>query len=145
MHSGKPLPLPFADYKYIQMITMLRTVVYSERLVLPLWRSLHSLNLMLPKEDRKAMLLRLYNDDTPLKDSSKERFNSKPPASGDRDEKDVKEEEADAETEVKQEMDVMIGEGEEGVGAVEEGEGEGKREDDVVPDAVKEAYEKDEG
>lgn len=46
----------------------------SERLVLPLWRSLHSLNLMLPKEDRKAMLLRLYNDDSPFLDHSKDRF-----------------------------------------------------------------------
>lgn len=49
-------------------------LVYSERMVLPLWRSLHSLNLMLPKEDRKAMLLRLYNDDSPLLDHSKDRF-----------------------------------------------------------------------
>ncbi len=47
---------------------------FGERLVLPLWRSLHSLNLMLPKEDRKAMLLRLYNDDSPLMDHSKDRF-----------------------------------------------------------------------
>lgn len=47
---------------------------FDERLVLPLWRSLHSLNLMLPKEDRKAMLLRLYNDDSPLLDHSKDRF-----------------------------------------------------------------------
>ncbi len=46
-------------------------------MVLPLWRSLHSLNLMLPKEDRKAMLLRLYNDDSPLLDSSKNRFLNK--------------------------------------------------------------------
>ncbi len=52
-------------------------------MVLPLWRSLHSLNLMLPKEDRKAMLLRLYNDDTPLQDHSKERFNKAPEASND--------------------------------------------------------------
>ena len=37
-----------------------------ERMVFPLWKSLHSLNLMLPKEDRKAMLLRLFDDDTPL-------------------------------------------------------------------------------
>lgn len=49
---------------------------FDERLVLPLWRSLHSLNLMLPKEDRKAMLLRLYNDDSPLLDHSKERFDA---------------------------------------------------------------------
>ena len=32
---------------------------------------------MLPKEDRRAMLLRLYNDDTPLTDHSKDRFNNK--------------------------------------------------------------------
>jgi multisite-specific tRNA:(cytosine-C5)-methyltransferase len=41
-------------------------------MVLPLWRSLHSLNLMLPKEDRKAMLLRLYNEDVPLASQLKE-------------------------------------------------------------------------
>ena len=29
---------------------------------------------MLPKEDRKATLLRLYNDDSPLMDHSKDRF-----------------------------------------------------------------------
>lgn len=39
---------------------------FSERMVFPLWKSIHSLNLMMPKEDRKAMLLRLFNDDTPL-------------------------------------------------------------------------------
>ena len=47
---------------------------FTERLVIPLWRSLHSLNLMLPKEERKAMLLSLYNDDSPLMDHSKDRF-----------------------------------------------------------------------
>ncbi|KAL8910741.1 MAG: hypothetical protein Q9171_003987 [Xanthocarpia ochracea] len=50
---------------------------FSERFVLPLWRSLHSLNLMLPKEDRKAMLLRLYNEIVPLQDNSKARFEKK--------------------------------------------------------------------
>ncbi|KAK5175897.1 tRNA (cytosine-5-)-methyltransferase ncl1 [Saxophila tyrrhenica] len=39
---------------------------FQESIVLPLWRSLHSLNLMLPKEDRKAMLLRLFNEDVEL-------------------------------------------------------------------------------
>jgi multisite-specific tRNA:(cytosine-C5)-methyltransferase len=39
---------------------------FDERIVLPLWRSLHSLNLMLAKEDRTAMLLRIFNDTTPL-------------------------------------------------------------------------------
>ena len=53
----------------------------SERMILPLWRSLYSLNLMLPKEDRKAMLLRIYNDDSPLLDHSKERFENKSRAS----------------------------------------------------------------
>ncbi|KAI4224684.1 MAG: hypothetical protein L6R36_004492 [Xanthoria steineri] len=47
---------------------------FSESFVLPLWRSLHSLNLMLPKEDRKAMLLRLYNEIIPLQDGSKARL-----------------------------------------------------------------------
>lgn len=39
---------------------------FKERMVLPLWRSLHSLNLMLAKEDRTAMLLRIFNENTPL-------------------------------------------------------------------------------
>lgn len=39
---------------------------FTERLALPLWKSIHSLNLMLPKEDRAAMLLRLFNDTSPL-------------------------------------------------------------------------------
>jgi len=37
-----------------------------EAMALPLWKSFHSLNLMLPKEDRAAMLLRIFNDTTPL-------------------------------------------------------------------------------
>ena len=39
---------------------------FSESMALPLWKSFQSLNLMLPKEDRSAMLLRIYNDKTPL-------------------------------------------------------------------------------
>ncbi|KAJ4300488.1 tRNA (cytosine-5-)-methyltransferase ncl1 [Collariella sp. IMI 366227] len=39
---------------------------FSEHVALPLWKSFQSLNLMLPKEDRSAMLLRIYNDTTPL-------------------------------------------------------------------------------
>jgi multisite-specific tRNA:(cytosine-C5)-methyltransferase len=39
---------------------------FKERIVIPLWRSMHSLNLMLAKEDRTAMLLRIFNDTTPL-------------------------------------------------------------------------------
>ncbi|KAB8349667.1 hypothetical protein FH972_023685 [Carpinus fangiana] len=45
---------------------------FQERLVMPLWRGISSVNLMLPKEERKAMLLRLFNDDSPLVDHSKE-------------------------------------------------------------------------
>ncbi|KAJ8130460.1 hypothetical protein O1611_g3170 [Lasiodiplodia mahajangana] len=49
---------------------------FSESMVLPLWKSFHSLNLMLPKEDRAAMMLRLFNDTSPvinrtLKESAK--------------------------------------------------------------------------
>lgn len=43
---------------------------FSERMALPLWKSFHSLNLMLPKEDRSAMLLRIFNDTTPLINTS---------------------------------------------------------------------------
>ncbi|QSZ29945.1 hypothetical protein DSL72_004463 [Monilinia vaccinii-corymbosi] len=43
---------------------------FTERMALPLWRSLHSLNLMLAKEDRSAMLLRIFNDTTPLVNNS---------------------------------------------------------------------------
>ncbi|KAH6685683.1 NOL1/NOP2/sun family protein [Plectosphaerella plurivora] len=39
---------------------------FEERMAIPLWKSIHSLNLMLPKEDRSAMLLRIFNDTTPL-------------------------------------------------------------------------------
>lgn len=39
---------------------------FTEKMALPLWKSIHSLNLMLPKEDRAAMLLRVFNDTTPL-------------------------------------------------------------------------------
>ncbi|KAM5348201.1 hypothetical protein ACJ41O_008025 [Fusarium nematophilum] len=39
---------------------------FAERMALPLWKSVHSLNLMLPKEDRSAMLLRIFNDTSPL-------------------------------------------------------------------------------
>ncbi|KAK2731217.1 nol1 nop2 sun family protein [Colletotrichum kahawae] len=43
---------------------------FSERIALPLWKSIHSLNLMLPKEERTAMLLRIFNDTTPLINNS---------------------------------------------------------------------------
>jgi len=39
---------------------------FRESLTLPLWRSMHSLNLMLPKEERKAMLLRIFDEDVEL-------------------------------------------------------------------------------
>lgn len=45
---------------------------FNERLVMPLWRGAASVNLMLPKEERRAMLLRLFNDDEPLIDQNKE-------------------------------------------------------------------------
>jgi multisite-specific tRNA:(cytosine-C5)-methyltransferase len=39
---------------------------WTERMALPLWKSFMSLNLMLPKEDRAALLLRLFNDTSPV-------------------------------------------------------------------------------
>ena len=89
-------------------------------MVLPLWRSLHSLNLMLPKEDRKAMLLRLFNEDTPLMDHSKDRFHnnndsSKPQPNAETKGEPDEGEEADADTDVKDKTSV-------------------KEEDDVVPE-----------
>lgn len=39
---------------------------FDESLTLPLWRSIHSLNLMLPKEERKAMLLRIFDEECEL-------------------------------------------------------------------------------
>jgi len=61
--------------------------------VLPLWRSMHSLNLMLPKEERKAMLLRLYNDSSELIDHSKDRDRAPRPNGADA---EVKKEDAPA-------------------------------------------------
>ena len=125
-------------------------------MVLPLWRSLHSLNLMLPKEDRKAMLLRLYNEDTPLMDHSKDRFfrdrnnvaTKDEPADDIKDEEEEEEEEVD--TDVKDEMVATKEEDEErnvadaglvgGVETVEDGAMDAEREreqDDAVSDAVK--------
>ncbi|KAL7271489.1 tRNA (cytosine-5-)-methyltransferase ncl1 [Rhizina undulata] len=43
---------------------------FQERMVLPLWKSRHSCNLMLPKDERKAMLMRLFNDSDDIKDST---------------------------------------------------------------------------
>ena len=56
---------PFHIYPF-ELYLHLTNIIYSEAMVLPLWRSLHSLNLMLPKEERRAMLLRVFNDSTPL-------------------------------------------------------------------------------
>ena len=51
---------------------------FQEPLTLPLWRSVHSLNLMLPKEERRAMLLRIYNEDVQLINHSDPRQNGRP-------------------------------------------------------------------
>lgn len=56
---------------------------FQERMVLPLWRSLHSLNLMLAKEDRTAMLLRIFNDTTPLVNNSNTSKQGKKPEAAD--------------------------------------------------------------
>lgn len=56
---------------------------FSERLTLPLWRSISSLNLMLPKEERRAMLLRLFKDESPLIDHSQQPNRKNAPATSD--------------------------------------------------------------
>ncbi|TGJ81800.1 hypothetical protein E0Z10_g6967 [Xylaria hypoxylon] len=76
---------------------------FSESVVLPLWKSFHSLNLMLPKEDRAAMMLRLFNDTSPvinrtLKESAK--------LEADAADSDVKEELKEDEDEIKVESNV---------------------------------------
>ena len=76
---------------------------FRERMTLPLWRSAFSLNLMLPKEDRSAMLLRLYNETTPMQDHSKERFAKREIRA--KDGNDVKREPG-----AQQEDDVVVGE-----------------------------------
>ena len=125
-------------------------------MVLPLWRSLHSLNLMLPKEDRKAMLLRLYNEDTPLMDHSKDRFHDKPEPQANADIvsehgdiKNEEDEEEEVDADVKKEKAALKEEGTgesfaaagsdgdvemTGNGAGDEAAAEG--EDDVLSDAV---------
>lgn len=55
---------------------------FQERIVLPLWRSMHSLNLMLAKEDRTAMLLRIFNDTTPLVNNHNVSKQKKPEVNG---------------------------------------------------------------
>jgi len=123
---------------------------FKERMELPLWRSLHSLNLMLPKEDRKAMLLRLYNEDTPLQDHSKDRFHT---GNATQNTKVEAKDEAKFKSEGKDEMDIKP-DGEDGDMApgglaepdVEDEDEDGggvklEKEDDVLPDALKEEVE----
>ena len=73
---------------------------------------------MLPKEERKAMLLRIFNDDTPLQDHSKDRFRDKKmTANGtvgeqsevrDEDERETKDDENE-DKEVEEEVGVALG------------------------------------
>lgn len=73
---------------------------FDERMVLPLWRSMHSLNLMLAKEDRSALLLRLFNDTTPL-------INNSNPQQREADKK-AKEEAEEAKGQQEEEGDKMV-------------------------------------
>ena len=131
-------------------------------MVLPLWRSLHSLNLMLPKEDRKAMLLRLYNEDTPLMDHSKDRFllNGRAGTKEEEDDDNIKEEE-EGDDNIKKEEDIIKEEGEGEMAAVKDGDVEtvgngtldvdmdvdvkGEMQDDAVADGVKAEVVEDDG
>ncbi|KAL4806568.1 S-adenosyl-L-methionine-dependent methyltransferase [Aspergillus unguis] len=80
---------------------------FSERMVLPLWRSLHSINLMLPKEDRRALLLRIFNDSSPVLNTTQKRTQAEAQASS----KDAVEAVATEEEAIKQE-NLVIGQDE---------------------------------
>ena len=60
---------------------------------------------MLPKEERKAMLLRLYNEDTPLMDHSKDRFLGKTNGSDEPEEKTKTDDALDYEIKVENEKE----------------------------------------
>lgn len=111
---------------------------------------------MLPKEDRKAMLLRLFNEDTPLMDHSKDRFHNdsraQPNANIKDEADDIKDEEQEVDADVENKMAVKEEEGKEGNIAAatlgedmeisENGARDGEREDDVLSDdAVKDEVE----
>ncbi|KAI5858849.1 S-adenosyl-L-methionine-dependent methyltransferase [Tricharina praecox] len=49
---------------------------FDDDMILPLWKSRFSCNLMLPKDDRKAMLLRLFDDTSDIKDSTNKNHHS---------------------------------------------------------------------
>jgi 16S rRNA C967 or C1407 C5-methylase (RsmB/RsmF family) len=66
---------------------------WQERMALPLWKSIHSLNLMLPKEDRSAMLLRVFNDTSPLINISLQRKELKDKAAKEQEQEQEEEEE----------------------------------------------------
>lgn len=72
---------------------------FSERMAMPLWKSFQSLNLMLPKEDRSAMLLRIFNDTTPLVNTMLNRKKEKDETVEEEGAEQVKQEEAVAEGE----------------------------------------------
>ncbi|KAL9098699.1 MAG: hypothetical protein Q9163_005685 [Psora crenata] len=108
---------------------------FRERMTLPLWRSLCSLNLMLPKDDRKALLIRLFNEDTPLQDHSKDRFNKDRDA-GKADGKDDEEKEEE-DLVVRAEGDAShMAPVEPATEDEDEGGGVALKEDDMLPDPV---------
>ncbi|RPA76763.1 S-adenosyl-L-methionine-dependent methyltransferase [Ascobolus immersus RN42] len=43
---------------------------FKDAMILPLWKSRHTINLMLPKEERKAMLARIFQDYSEILDST---------------------------------------------------------------------------
>lgn len=100
-------------------------------MVLPLWRSLHSLNLMLPKEDRRAMLLRLYNDDSmPINNSLLPRQQGVQATAPDTP--------AETGTEVEAEVDAQAEDGSAGAALAEAEEDALKKENEALGDAQQE-------
>ena len=124
---------------------------FSERIVLQLWRSLHSLNLMLRKEERRAMLLRLFDDSEPLQDSSKERFNEDRTRENGKAKDGKTEDQVILQREDAEEGDVASAgldddnDDDDGGGGVGGNREEKKEDDDVLPEAVKDAEEAEVG
>ncbi|KAL2200373.1 hypothetical protein P885DRAFT_28724 [Corynascus similis CBS 632.67] len=118
---------------------------FVESMALPLWKSFQSLNLMLPKEDRSAMLLRIYNDTTPLinmgiqKDGNKGQQEKK--AEGAEGAKDAC---ADDDAEMK-DAAVVAADGGETEGAAQEAQGTGAADAEVTDAPVPEAADDQDG
>jgi multisite-specific tRNA:(cytosine-C5)-methyltransferase len=107
---------------------------FAEHMALPLWKSFQSLNLMLPKEDRSAMLLRIYNDTTPLINMGIQRDGKKPEKAEEGKDAEMQDAAADGQEAGTADVEVADAPAPEAEEAVAEGQGELQ-----APAAVEEA------